>query len=57
MNAKFWKNVQNKGKETLDSFRNFAYVSSYLVLKNFAWKWDCPISSKLQTSADWARPF
>ena len=35
---------------TLDSFRNFANVSSYLHLKSFAWKRDCPISSKLQTS-------
>ena len=33
-----------------DSFQNFTYVSSYLQLKNFAWKSDCPIFSKLQTS-------
>ena len=37
-------------KDTSDSFRKFAYVSSYLHLKSFAWKRDCPISSKLQTS-------
>ena len=30
----------------LNSFRNFAYVSNYLHLKSFAWKRDCPISSK-----------
>ena len=29
-------------------FENFAYVSSYLHLKSFAWKRDCPISSKLR---------
>ena len=34
----------------LNSFRNFAYVSNYLHLKSFAWKRDCPISSKQQTS-------
>ena len=28
--------------------RNFAYVSNYLHLKSFAWKQECPISSKLQ---------
>ena len=28
----------------------FADVSSYLHLKSFAWKRDCPIPSKLQTS-------
>ena len=28
----------------------FAYVSSYLHLKSFAWKRDGPMSSKLQTS-------
>ena len=33
----------------LDSFRNFAYVSSYLHLKSFAWKRDCVISSKLKS--------
>ena len=37
-------------KVTLDSVRNFVYVSIYLHLKSFAWKRDCPISSKLQTS-------
>ena len=38
MNARFWNNIWNKSKVTLDSFRNFAYVSSYLHLKSFAWK-------------------
>ena len=28
MNAMFSKNIYNNGKVTLDSFRNFAYVSS-----------------------------
>ena len=37
-----------KGKVMLDNFGNFAYVSSYLHLKSFAWEGDCPISSKLQ---------
>ena len=39
-----------KGKVTLDSFRNFVYVSNYVHLKSFAWKRDCPISLKLQMS-------
>ena len=37
----------------LDSFQNFAYVSSHLHLKSFAWERDCPISSKLETSQNW----
>ena len=37
---RFWKYIKNKGKVTLESFRNFAYVSSYLHLKIFAWKGD-----------------
>ena len=53
VNARFWKKIQNKGKVTLDSFWNFAYVSSYLHLKSFAQKRDCSISSKLQTSQSW----
>ena len=40
MNASFWKNIWNKGKITLDSFRNFAYVSSYLPLYR---KWSFPL--------------
>ena len=44
----FWKYIKNKGKVTLESFRNFAYVSSYLHLKSFAWKRDYVISQKLQ---------
>ena len=44
----FWKYIKNKGKVTLESFRNFAYVSSYLHLKSFAWKRDYLISQKLQ---------
>ena len=41
----------------MDSFPNFAYASSYLHLKRFAWKRDCPISSKPQTYRSWTRPF
>ena len=41
--------MKNNGKVTLGSFRNFAYVSSYLRLKNFTWKRDCAISPKLET--------
>ena len=41
----------------MDSFRNFVYVSNYVHLKSFAWKRDCPISSKLQTSQIWPRSF
>ena len=54
MNARFWKN--KIGKISLDSFRNFAYVSRCLHL-NFAWKRDCSISSNLQTSRSWSRSF
>ena len=32
----------------MESFRNFAYVSSYLHLKSFAWKQHYVISQKLQ---------
>ena len=35
MNARFLKNIQNKGKVTLVSFQNFNYVSNYLHLKSF----------------------
>ena len=41
----------------MDSFRNFVYVGNYVHLKSFAWKRDCPISSKLQTSWIWPRTF
>ena len=37
-NSIFWMYSKNNGEVTLDSFRNFAYVSSYLRLKCFAWK-------------------
>ena len=46
----FWKYIKNKGKVTLESFRNFVYVSSYLHLKSFARKRDYIISQKLQMS-------
>ena len=32
------KYIENKYEVTLDFFANFAYVSSYLDLKDFAWK-------------------
>ena len=32
--------MKNEYEVTLDSFPNFAYVSSYLHLKDFAWKRD-----------------
>ena len=44
MNNIFWKYIKNKGEVTLDSFRNFAYFSSYLRLKSFARKQDYVIS-------------
>ena len=44
----FWKYIKNKDKVTLESFRNFAYVSSYLHLKSFAWKRDYAISQELK---------
>ena len=47
----------NKGKATLGSLQNFAYVSSYLNLKSFTWKRDCPMSSELQMSWSCPRPF
>ena len=34
------KYIKNKYEVTLNSFANFAYVSSYLYLKDFAWKRD-----------------
>ena len=33
MNARLQKNILNKGKVALDSFRNFGYASSYLHLE------------------------
>ena len=41
----------------LDSFRNFAYVSSYLRLSIFAWKRDYLISEELHTPESSLRPF
>ena len=54
---RFWKVIKNKGDVTQDSFRNFAYVSSYLRLKTFAWKRDYVISPKVQTPQTSLRPF
>ena len=41
----------------LDSFQNFVYGSNYVHLKSFAWRRDCPMSSKLQGSRIWPRSF
>ena len=41
----------------LNSFRDFAYVSNHLHLNSFAWRQDCLIFSKLQTSRISPRPF
>ena len=42
------KYIKNKGKFTLEKFRNFAYDSSYLHSKSFAWKRYYLISQKLE---------
>ena len=47
-----WKYIKNKGKVTLGSFQNFAYVNSYLHLKSFAWKREYLTSQKLQMPND-----
>ena len=54
---RFWKVIENKGEVTVDGFRNFPYVSSYLRLKTFAWKRDYIISQKLQMPQTSPRPF
>ena len=56
-NYKFWKFIINKHEVTLNSFWNFAYVSSYLHSKIFAWKQDYIISQKLQIPQTSPRPF
>ena len=57
MNNIFWKYIKKKGEVTLDTFRNFAYVSSYLRLKSSAWKRDCLISPEVQRPQTWLSPF
>ena len=54
---RFWKYVKNNVQVTLDSFRNFAYVSSYLRLNSLSWKRDYLISRKVQTPQTSLRPF
>ena len=39
-NVRFWKCTKNKNNVTLDTFPNFAYVSSYLLTKSLVWKRD-----------------
>ena len=53
----FWKYIKNIGKVRLESFRNFAYVNSYLHLKSFAWKRDYLTSQKLQMPKTLSRLF
>ena len=57
LNSIFWKYIKNKGEVTLDSFRNFARVNSYLRLKSFAWKRYWPISLKWNMLRYSVRPF
>ena len=50
--TKISKNSESSSNEhevTLNSFRVFVYISSYLHSKSFAWKRDYIISQKLQT--------
>ena len=56
-NNKFWKFIKNEHEVTLESFRIFTCVISYLHSKNFAWKRDYIISQKLQMPQDSTRPF
>ena len=53
----FWKVVKNNNEVRLDSFRNFAYVSSYLNSKSLAWKRDYVIFQKLQRAQTSLSPF
>ena len=39
-NKYFWKYIQNIGDNTLDTLRNFTFISSYLQTKTFARKRD-----------------
>ena len=38
MNARFWKDIQNKGKVTLDSFREFCLRQQLFAFKEFCMK-------------------
>ena len=44
----FRKCMQSKGNVSIETFQNFAYVSSYLQTKTFARKRECAKPSKLQ---------
>ena len=57
VNAIFWSFIKNEHEVMLDSFWNFAYVSSYLHSKSFSWKQDYVISQKLQMPQTSSRPF
>ena len=57
MNDILWKYIKNKSEVTLDSFPDFAYVSSYLRLNIFTWKRDYVISQELQMPPSSLRQF
>ena len=57
MNDILWKYIKNKCNVSLDSFCNFAYVSTYLCLKSFAWKRGYVISQELQMPQTSLKPF
>ena len=42
---------------TVNTFPNYAYVSSYFELKSFPWKRDWTISQNKQMVRLWVRPF
>ena len=43
-----WMYIQNESNVSLDTFRNFAFVSTYLQTKTVARKEDCAIFFKTQ---------
>ena len=57
VNDRFWKYIKNKGEVTLDTFPNFAYVSSYLHLNTLTWKRGCTITSDVQMPRSLPTPF
>ena len=56
-NKKFLKFIKNEHEVMLDSFRNFAHISSYLHSKSFTWKRGYITSQKLQMQQILPRPF
>ena len=53
----FWQSIKNKGYLTVNTFPNYAYVSSYFHFKSFAWKRDWTISEKWHKVRLWVGPF